>query len=123
MFHKSVMYILFSIIKHKTSFLNLTKALFWTVVSFSYLSSSTSKLLNNLFDRIPSKLKCPANALLSQGRDFPFSSCGRFFNTLPAKHKEESKEHLCDCLVSNFDLLLDLVSNTVSFKISQSCKC
>ena len=51
-----------------------------------------------------------------QGRDFPFSSCGRFFNTLPAKHTEESKEHLCDALVSNFDLLLHLVSNVVSFK-------
>ncbi|XP_020619681.1 L-fucose kinase-like [Orbicella faveolata] len=51
---------------------------------------------------------------MHMGRDFPFSSCGRFFNTLPAKHKEESKEHLCDCLVSNFDLLLDLVSNTLS---------
>ena len=50
-----------------------------------------------------------------QGRDFPFSSCGRFFNTLPAKHTEESKEHLCDCLVSNFDLLLDIISNTVCF--------
>ena len=49
-----------------------------------------------------------------QGRDFPFSSCGRFFNTLPAKHTEESKEHLCDALVSNFDLLLHIVSNVVS---------
>lgn len=52
--------------------------------------------------------------IMHMGRDFPFSSCGRFFNTLPAKHKEESKEHLCDCLVSNFDLLLELVSNTLS---------
>ena len=73
-------------------------------------------MLNTSFDAISSKLKYHAAALLPQGRDFPFSSCGRFFNTLPAKHKEESKEHLCDCLVSNFDLLLDLVSNTVSFK-------
>ncbi len=53
-------------------------------------------------------------SIFLKGRDFPFSSCGRFFNALPAKHKEESKEHLCDCLVSNFDYLLDLVSNTVS---------
>lgn len=37
-----------------------------------------------------------------QGNNFPFSSCGRFFNLLPAKHTEESKENLCDSLVSNF---------------------
>nr|XP_058947524.1 L-fucose kinase-like [Pocillopora verrucosa] len=52
--------------------------------------------------------------IMHMGRDFPFSSCGRFFNTLPGKHTEESKEHLCDCIVSNFDLLLDVVSNKLS---------
>ncbi|KAM7427970.1 hypothetical protein ABFA07_020984 [Porites harrisoni] len=52
--------------------------------------------------------------IMHMGRDFPFSSCGRFFNTLPARHTEKSKEHLCDALVSNFDLLLHLVSNVLS---------
>ncbi|KAJ7382350.1 hypothetical protein OS493_035627 [Desmophyllum pertusum] len=52
-----------------------------------------------------------------QGRDFPFSPCGRFFNTLPAKHAihaDESKENLCDGLVSNFDYVLNILSETLS---------
>lgn len=52
--------------------------------------------------------------IMHMGRDFPFSSCGRCFNSLPAKHTEESKEHLCDAVVSNFDLLLYIVSNIFS---------
>lgn len=52
--------------------------------------------------------------IMHMGRDFPFSSCGKCFNSLPAKHTEKSKEHLCDAVVSNFDLLLHIVSSILS---------
>lgn len=52
--------------------------------------------------------------IMHLGFSFPFSSCGRFFNQLPAKHSEESKENLCDSTVLNFDLVLYILSNTLS---------
>nr|XP_058947533.1 L-fucose kinase-like [Pocillopora verrucosa] len=52
--------------------------------------------------------------LMHMGGDFPFSPCGRFFNTLPAKHSEESKENLYDALVTNFDYMLHVISETLS---------
>lgn len=54
-----------------------------------------------------------------QGSDFPFSPCGRFFNTLPAKHEGESKENLCDALVSNFDYVLNIMTEKVSLCVLQ----
>ncbi|CAH3175669.1 unnamed protein product, partial [Porites lobata] len=48
------------------------------------------------------------------GWDFPLSSCGWFFNTLPAKHNEKCKESLCDSVVSNFDYVLTVISATLS---------
>ncbi|KAL9974567.1 hypothetical protein ACROYT_G011618 [Oculina patagonica] len=52
--------------------------------------------------------------IMHMGSDFPFSPCGRFFNTLPAKHADESKQNLCDALVSNFDVVLNILSETLS---------
>ncbi|XP_068715379.1 L-fucose kinase-like isoform X2 [Montipora foliosa] len=52
--------------------------------------------------------------IMHLGQNFPFSSCGRFFNQLPAKHTEESKENLCDAVVLNFDLVFHIISDTLS---------
>ncbi|KAM7427969.1 hypothetical protein ABFA07_020983 [Porites harrisoni] len=61
-----------------------------------------------------SVLKNARILIMHMGWDFPLSSCGWFFNTLPAKHNEKCKESLCDSVVSNFDYVLTVISATLS---------